>query len=97
MRVAPDFGAKIDGREDGGGVYPDVVEDVGAEWGDEVKGMGVEIRDAGDVAEEVSLNKFLLWDPEFLAAVVNDSVLVWVTVGDKGAGRGGEKVGEDVG
>ena len=93
--MAPDFGAKIDGGEDGGGVYPDVVEDVGAEWGDKGEGVIVEVGDAGDVAEEVSFNKLLLGNPEFLAAVVDDGVLVRVMVGNKGAGGGGEKVRKD--
>ena len=97
MRVAPDLGAEVDGRKDSGGVYPDVVEDVGAEWGDEGKGMGVKVGDAGDVTEEVPFDEFFLRDPEFLAAVVDDCVLVRVAVNGEGAGGGGEEVGEDVG
>ena len=97
MGVAPNFGTEIDGREDGRGVYPDVMEDVGPKWSDEMKGMGVEVGNAGDVAEEISFDKLLLWNPKFLTSVVDDSVLVRVAVGDKGAGGGGEEVGEDVG
>ena len=97
MGVAPNLGAKVYGWEDGGGVDPHVMEDVGAEWGNEGKGMGVEVWDAGDVPEEVSFNKLLLGDPKFLAAVVDDGVLVWVAVDSEGAGGGGEEVREDVG
>ena len=97
MGVVPDFGAKVDGGEDGGGVHPDVVEDVGAEWGDEGKGMGVEIGDAGEIAEEVPINKLLLQDPEFLTAVVDDCILVRMAVDGEGTSRGGEEVGKDVG
>ena len=95
--MAPDFGAKIDGGEDSGGVYPDVVKDVGAKWSDKGKWMGFEVGDAGDVAEEVSVNKLLLRDPEFLTAIVDNGVLMGVPVGDKGTGRGGEEVWKDIG
>ena len=47
--------------------------------------------------KEVVLNKLLGWNPEFLATVVNDLVLVRVTVDGVGAGRSVEKVGEKVG
>ena len=97
MGVAPDFGAEVNGREDGRGVYPNVMKNVGAEWGNKGKGMGVEIGDAGEVAEEVPINKLLLRDPKFLSAVVDDCVLVGVTISDKGTSGGGEEIGEDVG
>ena len=95
--MAPDFGAEVDGGKDSRGVYPDVMEDVGTEWGDEGKRMGVEVDDAGDVAKEVSVDKLLLGDPKFLTAVVDDGVLVGVTVDGEGAGGSGEEVWEDVG
>ena len=95
--MAPDFGAKVDGREDGGGVYPDVVEDIGPEWSDEVERMGVEVGDAGDVAKEITVNEFFLGDPKFLTAVVDNGVLMRVAVNSEGTGGSGEEVGEDVG
>ena len=95
--MAPDLGAKIDGGEDSSGIHPNVVEDVGAEGSDKGERMGVEVRDAGDVAEEVSFDEFLLGDPEFLAAVIDDCVLVRVSVGNEGTGGSGEEIGEDVG
>ena len=97
MGVAPDFSAEIDGREDSRGVYPDVVEDVSAEGSDKGKGMGIKIRDAGDIAKEVPFDELLLRDPKFLTVVVDDGVLVWVPVGNKGAGRCGKEVGKDIG
>ena len=97
MGVAPDFGAKVNGGEDGGSIDPNVVEYVGVEWDDEGKGMGFKVGDAGDVAKEVFFDEFFLWDPEFLTMVVDDGVLVRVTVGNKGAGRSSEDVGEDIG
>ena len=97
MGVAPNFGAEVNGREDGGSIYPDVVKDVGTERGDKGKGVGVKVQDAGDVAEEVSVDELLLWNPEFLATVIDNGVLVRVAVDYKSTGRGSEEVGEDVG
>ena len=97
MGVAPDFGTKIDGGEDGGGVHPDVMEDVGTEGSDKGKGMGVEVKDVGDVAKEVAVDELLLGDPKFLTAVVDDGVLMWVAVDGEGTDWGGEEIGEDVG
>ena len=97
MGVAPDFGAEVDSGKDSGGVYPDVMEDVGPEWSDKMKGVGVKVGDAGDIAKEIALDEFLLWDPKLLASVVDDCILVRMAVDGKGAGGGGEEVGEDVG
>ena len=92
MGVAPDLGAEVYSGEDGGGVDPHVVEDVSAEWGDERKGMSVEVWDAGDIAKEVALDELLLGNPEFLSAVVDNRVLMGVAVDGESAGRGGEKI-----
>ena len=92
--MTPDFGAKVDGGEDGGGVDPNVVKNVSAEWSDKRKGVGFKVGDAGDVAKEVSIDEFFLWDPEFLTSVVNDGILVRVAVSNEGAGGSGEEVGE---
>ena len=97
MGVAPDFGAKVDGGKDGRGVYPNIVEDVGAEGSDKGNGVIVKVRDAGEVAEEVPFDEFLLGDPKFLAAVVDDGVLMGVAVSGESASGGGEEVGEDFG
>jgi len=49
MGVAPDFGTKVDGWEGRSGVYPHVVEDVGAEGSNEVKRVSIEVVNAVDV------------------------------------------------
>ena len=90
MRVVPDLGAKIDGGEDGSSIYPDIVEDIGAEGSDKGKRMGVEVWDVGDVAKEVAFDELLLGDPKFLTAVIDDGVLVRVAIGDEGASGSGE-------
>ena len=95
--MAPDFGTKVYCGEDGRGIYPDVVEDVGAEGSNERKGVVVEVGDAGKVAKEVPINELLLWDPEFLTTIVDDCVLVGMAVDGEGTGGSREEVWEDVG
>ena len=56
MGVAPDFGTKVNSREDGRGVYPDIVEDVGTEGSDNGEWVVVKVGDVGEVAEEVPVN-----------------------------------------
>ena len=96
MGVAPNLGTKVDGGEDGSSIDPNVVENVSAEWSDKGKGMGVKVGDAGDVAEEVALDKFLLWNPKLLTSVIDDGVLVGMSVSNKGTGGGSEEIGEEV-
>jgi len=96
MGVVPDFGTKVDGWEGGGGVYPHVVEDVGAEGSNKVKGVCLKIWESRDISEEVSFYKFLLRDPKFLSMVVNDRVLMRVAVFHISAGGGGEEIWEKV-
>ena len=52
--------------------------------------------ETGDVAKEVAFDELFLWNPKFLAAVVNDCILVRVAVSDEGTGGGGKEVGEYV-
>ena len=96
MGVASDFGAEIDGRQNSTGIYPDVVEDVGVEWGDKGNGVGFEVGDAGDVMEEVPGDKFFLQDPKLFSAVIDNCVLMQVVVNNEGTGGSGEEVGEEV-
>ena len=46
MGVTPYFGGKVDRWERSVRLDPDVMEDIGAEWGDEGDRVGFEIRDA---------------------------------------------------
>jgi hypothetical protein len=55
-----------------------------------VKGVVV-----GDGEEEVTLNIFVLGTPDFLAAFVDNGVLVQVVSDGGSAGWGGEEVGEE--
>jgi len=97
MGVLADLGAKINMRKRTVGFDPNVVEDIGMEESDEGDWIGVKVRDAWKESEEVMFDEFFLRDPKFLAAVIDDSVLVGVAVDGEGASRSGEEVGEEVG
>jgi len=94
--VTPYFGAKINRRKGSIGLDPDVVEDVGMKWGDEEDRVVVKIGDTREKMEEITLNKFFLWDPELLTMVVNDLVLMRVAVDGISTSGSGKEVGEEI-
>jgi len=96
MGVSADLGAKVNTRKRAFRIDPDVMEDVGAKWGNKGNWVSFKVGDAGNEAEEVTFDEFLLWDPELFSAIVDDCVLMRVSVNDEGAGRGVEEVGEEV-
>ena len=96
MGVPANLGAKINTRKRAIRIDPDVMEDVGAEWGNKRDWVSLKVRDARNEAEEVTFNEFLLWDPELFSAVVDNCVLVRVTVDNVSASGGMEEVGEEV-
>ena len=58
--------------------------------------MSLKVGDVGDKAEEVTFNKLFLQDTEFISVVIDDSVLVRVSVNNKGTGGSSEEVGEEI-
>ena len=96
MGVSADLGAKINTRKRAFRIDPDVMEDVGAKWGNKGDWVSLKVGDAGNEAEEVIFDKLFLWDPELFSTVVDDCVLMGVSVDDKGTGGGLEEVGEEV-
>jgi len=96
MGVTSYFGAKVDGWEWAIGLDPDVMKNVGMEWGDKGDGVVVEVDDMRKGAKEILFDELLLRYPKFLTAVVDDGVLIGVLVDGVGTGRGVEEVGEEV-
>ena len=96
MGVAADLGAKVNMRKRAIRIDPDVMENVSVKWGNKRDWVSLEVRDAGNEMEKVALDEFFLWDPKLFSAVVDDGVLVGVSVDDKGTGRGVEEVGEEI-
>jgi len=97
MGVPADFGAKVNMRKRAVRIDPDVMENVSAKWGNKGDWVSLEVGDTGDETEKVVLDEFFLRDPELVSAIVDDCILVRVTINNVGTGRGVEKVGEEIG
>jgi len=95
--VLANLGTKVNRRKRAVRLDPNVVKDIGPEWGDKGNRMVIKISDTRKGAEEVPFNELLLRYPKFLTAVVDNSVLVGVSVDGVGTGRGVEEIGEEIG
>jgi len=96
MGVSANLGTKVNRRKRAVRLSPNVVEDVSPKQGNEGDGVVVKIDDTGDKAKEILFYKLFGWYPELLSAVVDDLVLMGVSVDSKGTGRGMEKVREEI-
>jgi len=96
MGVSANLGTKVNRRKRAIRLGPNIVEDVGPKQGDEGDGVVIKIDDMGDKAKEILLYKLFGWYPKFLSAVVDDLVLVQVSVDGKGTGGGSEEVRKEV-
>ena len=94
--MSANLGTKVNRRKRAVRLDPNVVKNVGPKRGDKRNGVVMEIVDARKEAKEVTFYKFFLWDPKFLTVVIDNGVLMGVAVNGEGAGRGVEKVGEEV-
>jgi len=95
--VSANFGTKVNRRKRAVRLDPNVMKNVGPERGDKRDRVVMKIVDARKETKEVTCYKFFLWDPEFLTAVVDNSVLMGMAVDGEGAGRSVEKIWEKVG
>ena len=96
MGVLADLGTKINMRKRAVRIDPDVMEDISMEWGNKRDWVSLKVGDMGDDTKEVALDKFFLRDPELFSAIVDNCILVQVAIDDKGTGRGGKEIGEEV-
>ena len=96
MGVSADLGAKINMRKRAVRLDPDVMKNVGAKWGNKRDWMSLEVRDTGNKTEKIALDEFFLRDPKLLSAVVDDCILVGVSVNNEGAGGGVKEIGKEV-
>jgi len=86
MGMSANLGTKVNRRKRAIRLDPNVVKNVGPERGDKRDGVVVKIVDARKETKEVTCYEFFLWDPEFLTMVVDNGVLMGVTVDSEGAG-----------
>ena len=86
MGVSTNLGTMVNRRKRAVRLDPNVVKNVSPKRGDKGDGVVMKVVDARKKAKEITCYKFLLWDPEFLTAVVDNGVLMGVTVNGEGAG-----------
>jgi len=96
MGVSADFGAKINTRKRAIRIDPDVIKDVSTKWGNKRDGVSLKIGDARKELKEVTLDELFLWDPKLFSMIINDCVLMRVSVNGEGTGGGVEEVGEEI-
>jgi len=94
--VAANFGTKVDGRKGAVRLDLDVMKNVSVEWGDKGNWMVIKISNVREEMEEVLFYKFFQWYPKLLAAVINNLVLVRVTINGVSTNGGGEEIGEEI-
>jgi hypothetical protein len=74
----------------------DIIVAVGMEGRDKVGGVVIKGVVLGDGEEEVMLDIFFLWTPDFLTMFIDDGVLMRMVVDGGGTRQGSEEVGEEV-
>jgi len=74
-----------------------VMIDVCTKGGNEGNGVSLKVGNAWEKTKEVSFYVFFLRDPILLSTVVDNGVLVRVTIDSKSTGGGIEEMGEEVG
>jgi len=92
MGVSTNLGTKVNRRKRAVRLDPNVVENISPKRGDKGDRVVVKVVDTRKKAKEVMCYKFFLWYPEFLTMVIDNGILMGVTVDGEGAGRSVEKI-----
>jgi len=95
--VSTNLGTNVNRRKTTNSVDVNVMVDVCTERGNKEDQISLKIRDSGEKAKEVSFYVLFLWDPVFFSTVVDNRILVWMTVDGEGTGGGLEEIGKKVG
>ena len=96
MGVSTNLGTKVNRRKRAIRTDPNVVKNVGPKGSDKGDRVVIEIGDAREETEEIPFNKFLGENPKLLTMVVNDLILVRVSVNGKGTGGGMEEIRKEI-
>ena len=94
--MSANLGTKVNRRKRAVRLDPNVVKNVGPERGDKRDGVVMKIVDTREETKEVTCYEFFLRDPELLTTVVDNGVLMGVTVDGEGASGSVEEIGEEV-
>ena len=96
MGVSTDFSTNVNRRKMTNSMDVNVMTDVCMERGNKGNGVSFKIGNMREKVKEVSFYVLFLWNPILFSAVVDNSVLVWVTVDSKSTGGGVEEIREEV-
>jgi len=97
MGVSTNLGTNVNRRKMTNSVNVDVIVNVRMKRGNEGNGVSFKIGNAWEKAKEVSFYVLFLWNPILFSVVIDNGVLVWVTINSKSTGGGVEEMGEKVG
>jgi len=97
MGVSANLGTKVNRRKRAIRLGPNIVEDVGPKRGNKEDGVVIKVDDTGDKAKEILFYKLFGWYPELLSTVIDDLVLVQMSVNSKGTGGGMEEIRKEIG
>jgi len=96
MGVSTNFSANVNRRQMTKSVDVHIMVDVRMERGNKGDRISLKIGDMGEKAKEVSFYVLFLRNPILFSAVVDNSVLVWMTINSKSTNGGVEEMGEKV-
>jgi len=96
MGVSTNLGTNINRRKMTNRVNVDIMVNVRAKRGNKGNRVSFKIRKVWEKAKEVSFYILFLWNPILFSAVVDNSVLVWVTINSESTSGGIEEMREKV-
>jgi len=96
MGVSTNLGTDVNRRKATNSVDMNIMVDVHTERGNERDRISLKIGNMGEKTKEVSFYVLFLWNPILFSAVVDNSVLVWVTISSEGTSWGVEEMGEEI-
>ena len=97
MGVSTNLGTNVNRRKMTNSMYVDVMVNVCAKRGNEGNRVSFKIGNTWEKAKEVPFYVLFLWNPILFSTVVDNSVLVWVTINSESTSRGVEEMREKVG
>jgi len=97
MGVLTNLGTNVNRRKATNSMDMNIMVDVCTERGNKEDRISLKIGDMGEKAKEVSFYVLFPWNPVFFSTVIDNRILVWVTVDGESTGRGVEEIREEVG
>ena len=97
MGVSTNLGTNVNRRKMTNSVNVDIMVNVHVKRGNEGNWVGFKIGNVWEKAKEVSFYVLFLWNPILFSVVVDNGILVWVTINSESTSGGFEEIGKEVG